>query len=486
MFEEVVEKLVDLTDAELDEFIRARELERRAVEARLSAAIAAAEARVLNLVDGHRSMKAYLKATLDWSDGECARFRGAARTIDGHPEIGDAWLDGRLGSAQVSELSKTRGHPAAAERFGGFVSTFVQQGEELPLADFKVVLQRFVHLADADGTFDERQAIERRTATTTAIGGELFLTASGGDALSSAEFVEILQRFDDAEFRKDTTRHGQAVAAGETPEPFRSGPQRRFDALIAMARAAAAHDGDVVGSSPLVSVLLDQGTMSWVIAHSGLGAARNLEGEGIDPFTGLPMADDALDDLLGDPDTFLDRRCETTTGVPLRATDVLRAVLSGEIRRVVLGAASRVVDMGRSSRVFTGAARDAARLLTVSCEHPGCDMPAAWCQVDHSTEWHEHGGTDQDNAAIQCRHHNADKHRRERRSRRAPNGRLFTFRPDGTIIVPVGCRPPRFDEPDDESDLDGLDDEPEPELSPEDERRLVETIRHRAALLAPA
>ncbi len=484
MIGELVERLVGLTDDELDQFIRTKELERRTVDAQLATAIAAAEARVLNQADGHRSMKAYLKATLDWSDGECARFRGAAQTIDEHPEIGDAWLNGRLGSAQVSELSKARSHRAAGERFGEFVPTFVQQGEELPLADFKVVLQRFVHLADADGTFDERQAIERRTATATAVGGELFLKASGGDALASAELVEILRRFEDAEFRKDIARHDAAVDAGEIPDPFRSGPQRRFDALIAMARAADAHDGDVTGSSPLVSVLVDQRTMSWVIAHSGLGAASNLAGEAIDPFTGLPMAAGALDDLLGDAEGFLDRRCETTTGVPLRATDVLRAVLSGEIRRVVLGAARRVVDMGRSRRVFTGAARDAARLLTVTCEHPGCDMPAAWCQVDHSTEWHEHGGTDQDNAATLCRYHNAEKHRRRRRTRRAPNGRLFTFRPDGTIMLQVGCRPPRFDEPDDDADLDDSDDEPE--FSPEDERRLAETIRHRVAMLTPA
>ncbi|MEL6892845.1 MAG: HNH endonuclease signature motif containing protein, partial [Actinomycetota bacterium] len=203
-------------------------------------------------------------------------------------------------------------------------------------------------------------------------------------------------------------------------------------------------------------LLVYQHTMSRVIAHAGLGSATSLTGNSIDPFTGLPMANDALEDLLGEPGDFLERRCETDTGVPLRPTDVLRSLLSGRLRRVVLGAERQVVDLGRSSRVFTGAARDAATLLAITCDHPGCDVPADWCQVDHSTEWHELGPTDQANAGVECRHHNVDKHRRRRRTRRAGDGRMYTFRPDGTIMLPVGCRPPRFDpdgdDPDDHHD----------------------------------
>ncbi|MEM1334723.1 MAG: HNH endonuclease signature motif containing protein, partial [Actinomycetota bacterium] len=444
----VVEELIESTDSELDELIRVTELERRAIEAKLAAAIAVADARGLGQADGHRSTRAYLKATLDWSDRECRRFRGAARTIDEHPEIGDAWLEGRLGGAHLDELSRVRTHRATAERFGEFVPLFVEQADELSLREFKVVLDRFVCLADADGTLDEREAVERRSVTADASAGELLLAASGGTSLEAEEFTEILRRFEQAEFRADVARHEAALAAGRPAEPFRSGPQRRFDALLAMARAAASKETTVIGSSPLVSVLIDQRTMSWVLAHSGLGGSTDLHGDGIDPFTGLPVSSGALDDLLGDPADFVDRRCETTNGVPLRATDVLRCVLSGEIRRVVLGAKSRVVDLGRASRVFTGAAREAAALLTTTCEHPGCDMPASWCQIDHSTEWHDDGATDQSNAAIECAHHNTDKHRTRRRTRRTPNGRLVTFRADGTALLSVGQSPPRFDVPD--------------------------------------
>ena len=164
--------------------------------------------------------------------------------------------------------------------------------------------------------------------------------------------------------------------------------------------------------------------------------------------------------------------------MPLRPVDVLRAALSGHVRRVVLGARCVPIDMGRSVRVFAGAARDAASLLVDMCDHPGCDVPTAWCQVDHSTEWSELGETNQANAGIECGFHNRDKHRRRRRTRRSVDGRMHTFRDDGTIMLPVGCRPPRFDDADEDDQRLDLD-----ELTPEEDRTLVEAARARLALI---
>jgi hypothetical protein len=69
------------------------------------------------------------------------------------------------------------------------------------------------------------------------------------------------------------------------------------------------------------------------------------------------------------------------------------------------------------------------------------------CQVDHSDEWYEMGRTDQDNSGIQCPGHNREKHRKRWRTRRDIDGRTHTIRADGTIMLPVGARPPVF--PDD-------------------------------------
>ncbi len=89
-------------------------------------------------------------------------------------------------------------------------------------------------------------------------------------------------------------------------------------------------------------------------------------------------------------------------------------------------------------------------LLAVQCDHPGCGLPAEVCEVDHSTEWHDDGCTDQVNAGVECGSHNRLKHRKRWRTRRDIHGRTHTIRADGTIMLPVGARPPVF--PDDSGD----------------------------------
>jgi hypothetical protein len=147
--------------------------------------------------------------------------------------------------------------------------------------------------------------------------------------------------------------------------------------------------------------------------------------------------------------------------------------LAGHVRRAVVDAAGVIVDLGRRQRLFTGAAREAAKLLIVRCEHPGCVLPADFCDVDHATEWAHGGRTDQTNSRIRCGGHNIDKTKKRWRSRRATNGRTYTIRTDGTIMLPVGVRPPTFPDEDD------------PE-SPAEIERLTRLARARAAAITAA
>jgi hypothetical protein len=482
MFADRITALTERSDTELDAHIRELELARRRLDAELAATVAVADHRGVHLVDGHRSMGAYLRATCNWSNADIARVRSAARLVDTHPVVGDAWSDGRIGASQVAELARVHGNRRVRDRLGEFVPVLLEHAEQLPHREFATVVDRFTMLADVDGTHDDRDAIEGRTARVVDAGGALDVAAHGGDRLTTAEFLAIFDRFVDAEFHSDNQAAAAAAAAG-TPEPVRrSRAQRKFDALISMARAAAAQEGmGAPSAEPLVSILCDRHIWSWVVAQSGLGAATDLTGVSIDPFTGLPARNDLLVDLVGDPAELVNRRCQTTSGVQLHPFDVLRAALSGHVRRVVLGARSVPINMGRSSRLFTGAARDAARLLVEWCDQPGCDVPASICQVDHSIEWADGGVTDQENAGIECGPHNRDKHRTKRRTRRSTNGRIYTFRPDGTIMLPVGCRPPPFDDPYPDSEPDDdpgiVDPDPDVEL-------MNAAARNRAALLS--
>jgi hypothetical protein len=103
-----------------------------------------------------------------------------------------------------------------------------------------------------------------------------------------------------------------------------------------------------------------------------------------------------------------------------------------------------VIDMGRRQRLFTGAAREAAMLLVLRCDHPGCELPADWCDVDLAVVWATGGTTDQTNSGIECNTHNTTKTKRRWRTKRATNNRCYTIRPDGTIMLPVGARHPTF------------------------------------------
>ena len=120
----------------------------------------------------------------------------------------------------------------------------------------------------------------------------------------------------------------------------------------------------------------------------------------------------------------------------------MAAALLGHVRRTVIDSRGVVVDLGRRERLFTGAAADAARALATRCEHPGCTLPTAWCQIDHLTEWEDHGPTDQNNAAIMCGHHNRHKHRSKLTARRDRHGHIQLQRRDGTWITPTGVDPP--------------------------------------------
>jgi hypothetical protein len=474
MFADRITALTERSEAELDAHIRDLEAQRRRLDAELAAAIAVADHRGLHRVDGHRTMGAYLRATCNWSNADIARMRSAARLVDTHPTAGDAWADGAVGTSQVVDLARVHGNRRVRHRLAEFLPTLLDHAERLPHRDFAAVLARFVIFADVDGTHDDRDAIDGRSARVVEAAGALDVAAHGGSALTAAEFLAIFERFVEQEF--DADRTATPSATPDDGATRRTRAQLRFDALIAMSRAAAAHVGlDAPPANPLVSILCDQHTWSWVIAHSGLGSATDLTGASIDPFTGLPTPSDVIDDLLGAPEDLANRRCQTTNGVQLHPFDVLRAALSGHVRRVVLGARSVPIDLGRSSRLFTGAARDAARLLVEWCDHPGCDVPARICQVDHGVEWEDGGATDQDNAGSRCGPHNRHKHRTKRRTRRAVDGRTYTFRPDGTVILPVGCRPPQFDDPVDTA----TDDD-----DPIETAAAIAAARNRTALLA--
>ncbi len=308
------------------------------------------------------------------------------------------------------------------------------------------------------------------------VGGSLDIRGSGGDALTAAEMLAIFHRFTETEYQRDLT--ARRAERGDLADGFalaRTDRQRADDALVNIFRTAASADlvdGRAPAATPLVNIVIDAHTWGRMLLDAQLSTNRDLDGNVIDPFTGLTV--DTGNSLVDNHANLIERQCESSNGVQLHPHDVLRAALAGHIRRVVVDSGRVVIDQGRRQRLFTGNARQAAKLLIRRCEYAGCELPGDWCDVDHSDEWHRDGGrTDQTNSRIVCDPHNVEKHRHRWRIKRGVNGCSYTIREDGSITLPGGARPPTF--PND----DGVDDDFEDDDSPAEIARLTSLARNR-------
>lgn len=390
---------------------RLQDLERlaRSVEHAIVAVVGEADRRAAWAEDGHRGVRGWCVATANWSHGETtARMRSVTLVRD-MPTCGRALADGDVGIAQVRELARARANPRCGGELAEAEELLVEQARALPFDDFRRVVQRWEALADADGAHRTHEAAHHnRSADIDASGAEFHLNAHGG-AAQGAAFAEIFDRFVDAEFRTDweqcKARDGDAATADLLA---RTGRQRRFDALHAMAVAAAGGVGSQ--PEPIVNIVVDEATYEAALTAM---------------VTDAPIRMPAVSDPTR-------RRCETLDGTPLDPLDVIAASVVGQVRRVVVGAAGTVIDLGRASRLFTGSARHAAWLQGRRCIWPGCGQHH--CQIDHATPWSEHGETNPDNGAPLCGWHNRWKHRGYR-VWRDPAGNWHTYRPDGTEIA---------------------------------------------------
>ena len=109
--------------------------------------------------------------------------------------------------------------------------------------------------------------------------------------------------------------------------------------------------------------------------------------------------------------------CETLDGKPIHPDHAFRIALNHRLQRCLIDARSLKVDLGRTSRLFTGAARDAVIYRDRNCTIPGCRRPARWCEVDHSKEWQDHGETNPETGRLYCGQHHQAKTEAEKQRR---------------------------------------------------------------------
>ena len=402
--------LEGLGPRDLERVLRDLEGARRRVDAMIAETVGVAERMVAYAEDGHASVSGWARAACNWSAGETKAIVQCARLLHAIPIVRDAAHAGSLGPGQSRLLARVFANPRCADQLPDSAELLVGHAQSLWFDEFAVSVRRWEALADADGAHGAHQrAHAGRDAHVSMVGQRMYLDARG-DVAAGAAIEEIFDRFCDTEFHADWDNG--VTKWGEHMNPAlleRSGAQRRFDALLAIFTAAAA-SGSVGTSDPLVNVIVDQTTFEHHLTKVAGGHVEPL-----------------------DPLTVDQRRCETSTGHQVDPNDMLAAALCGHVRRVVLDSAGVVIDLGRRSRLFTGAARDAVLLGDRWCTWPGCDLRSGRCQTDHTTPWSADGPTRPDNAAPVCGRHNRWK-QRGYRTWRDPDGHWHTYRPDGTEV----------------------------------------------------
>jgi hypothetical protein len=283
---------------------------------------------------------------------------------------------------------------------------------------------RWETLADTNGA-EQRAAnnIEHRNATVIDASGELFMRASGGTALNTAELVAIFDAFVDHEFRLDNaTRDATHGPNAPTSLLAHTDKQRRRDALQNIFRAAqtATNAALTIGPIPtIVNIIASRYDTEHALATAGL----------------IPTPTD-----LAIP-PLTQRRKETTTGSPINNDELVRSLIHGRIRSIITNNTGMPISYGRTRRLFTGPIRAMAKLLGHQCSHPGCNIPAERCQIDHLNEYaNGTGHTSLTNAGLECSNHNRYKHRTKLTRTRITTDHTETTRANGTRMHPTGQR----------------------------------------------
>jgi hypothetical protein len=394
--------------AEMRAWLEGVERTRRTVEAAAVAAAGVVDRSNPFRDQGFFTAKSVVKHMCRLSGPEAHRRVQTARLHAGLPAWGDAEADGQVGVVQSELMARVVANPrlpaVIVERDA---PALLDDAIELPYDEFERHVRTWEALADPDGdrTRNDRQHANRDVRLRPRPEGGWTL-AGDLTELAGCEFMEIFAWFCEAEWQADwadaRNRHG---AAADTADLARTEAQRRADALLVMARAAASTPPDAQPPRPTASILID---------HESFEA--HLRGE------------------TPDPATYRSVVVRTQTGRRLHPDDAVNAALIGHIRRAVYDNSGTVIDLGRRSRLFRGSSREAVMLLLTTCVWIGCDRPVAWCDADHSLGWKAHGPTVPRNGGPLCGGHH---HLKERGFRvfRDDGGDWHVIGPDGIELT---------------------------------------------------
>ena len=155
------EEIAEMSAAELEKLARELDGERRRIEAKVAMLVQRVDATGAFANDGHRSVKAWGRATCNWSGAEAARFVKTGRMLHRFVSAATAAAAGELGVAQMHALGQLVGNPRVAEHLDASEALLVSQASVLDFDDFVTLLAHWEALADADGAHSDHERADR-------------------------------------------------------------------------------------------------------------------------------------------------------------------------------------------------------------------------------------------------------------------------------------------------------------------------------------
>ena len=384
------------------------EQQSRRLEATKALLLARVNSESLHRADGYVKASAWVRSVARLDSRRANDLSLAARLISSYPEIGTHYFAGEIAPEHVRRLASLHQNKRVSDQLPAFMPLFLDWARTEDIDVFNSATLRWEQLADADGTHRHSDLVhDERDAIITTYGDTTHLDAKMGNVQGTL-LHEVHQRFCERELQSDLAER-DLLGIDDLPRTAR---QRRADALHAIFAAAA--DTLPPSVEPLVNIVIDGDTYETAL---------------------VALAEDRpLPSLAGDPERFANRRCESTLGHAIDPISAVTLSLMGHVRRVVVGSDSCTIDLGRRSRLFTGASREAVRLRGRRCIWPGCGSPHT--QIDHVVPWSDGGSTSPPNGAPLCPRHNRLKNHGYRTVRQH-DGSIDVYRPTGDAIIPV-------------------------------------------------
>ena len=342
-----------------DEFRRALRESRR-WEARRAELLAEAERRGVPRREGYASTTAWLMALSGEPPAVCRSQIAVAECLQRMPETRAAFAEGEVSESRVKLLAQAQA--VAPEQFARDEAALVAQVAATPPGRAPRVLAEWKRHTDPAGAEAEVERLHglRALHLSTGWSGMVHLN---GDLDPEAGGVVL------------AAIRSLAEPAGLDPADTRSPAQCRADALAEICRRHL--DG-------------------------GPGSSRR-------PHLTITVPGDALQQGHGVVDT---------DAGPITAESARRLACDATISTVAVNDQSGSIATRHARRVVPPALRRALDLRDQHCRHPGCDIPARWCDAHHLVHWVDGGPTTLANLRLLCRRHHRAAHHHQAYPRR--------------------------------------------------------------------